>query len=218
MDHFSAVASSEIRKTLGNFTALGFVRGGMTFAFHACRSSEVQGIAGGKIMVVSSKPLLALTAGDLMSEAVVTVPRQMSLSVAARLLSQARVTGAPVVDERGQCIGVLSATDFLHRAQEGQGFPSARSCTETCYSAAWQMIRPESLPAETVANIMTRDPVTVSPGTGIGELARMMRDAHIHRVIVVDAEQRPTGIVSSTDLLAALANEAGQHPQVEPVY
>ena len=52
---------------------------------------------------------------------------------------------------------------------------------------------------------MTPDPVTVKPETSILALARMMVDAHIHRVIVVDKERRPIGIVSSTDLLAALA-------------
>jgi CBS-domain-containing membrane protein len=34
----------------------------------------------------------------------------------------------------------------------------------------------------------------------------MMIDAHIHRVIVLDEERKPVGIVSSTDLMAALAS------------
>jgi CBS domain-containing protein len=33
----------------------------------------------------------------------------------------------------------------------------------------------------------------------------MMRDAHIHRVIVVDDRGRPVGVVTSTDILAAVA-------------
>jgi predicted transcriptional regulator len=44
--------------------------------------------------------------------------------------------------------------------------------------------------------------------TPIGDLARMMIDAHIHRLIVVDDAGRPAGVVSSTDLLAALAAAA----------
>jgi CBS domain-containing protein len=52
---------------------------------------------------------------------------------------------------------------------------------------------------------MTPDPVTAQPTTSIGVLARMMIDAHIHRVIIVDVERRPVGVVSSTDLLATLA-------------
>jgi acetoin utilization protein AcuB len=52
---------------------------------------------------------------------------------------------------------------------------------------------------------MSPDPVTVTPEVTISALARMMLDAHIHRVIVVDADNRPVGIVSSTDIFAAIA-------------
>jgi len=38
----------------------------------------------------------------------------------------------------------------------------------------------------------------------------MMVDAHIHRIIVVDGEGRPIGVVSSTDLVAAMADPDGQ--------
>ena len=49
------------------------------------------------------------------------------------------------------------------------------------------------------------DIVTVGPQTPLSKLARTMIDAHIHRVIVVDEERRPIGVVSSTDVLAAVA-------------
>ena len=54
----------------------------------------------------------------------------------------------------------------------------------------------------------TADPVTAEPTATIGELARDMLNARIHRLIVVDAEGRPIGIVSSMDILAAVAFEA----------
>ena len=41
--------------------------------------------------------------------------------------------------------------------------------------------------------------------TPLVRLAQMMLDAHVHRVIVVDNEQKPVGIVSSIDILAAVA-------------
>jgi len=52
---------------------------------------------------------------------------------------------------------------------------------------------------------MTANVVTVGSQMLLAELARTMIDAHIHRVIVVDEERRPIGVVSSTDVLAALA-------------
>jgi CBS domain-containing protein len=71
--------------------------------------------------------------------------------------------------------------------------------------AAWQIVDQEKLPQDTVRSYMTADPVTVAPTVPIGELARMMLDAHIHRVLVLDEQRRPIGVVSSTDILAAVA-------------
>jgi CBS domain-containing protein len=53
---------------------------------------------------------------------------------------------------------------------------------------------------------MSSDPVTASPETAVRTLARMMIDAHIHRLIVVDEDRKPVGVVSSTDLLARIAD------------
>ncbi len=79
-------------------------------------------------------------------------------------------------------------------------------CSEPhCVLVDWQVVDVEKLPDLQVRNFMTADPVTVSTAVPIHTLAQMMIDAHIHRVIVVDEKRRPIGIVSSTDLLAALA-------------
>lgn len=63
----------------------------------------------------------------------------------------------------------------------------------------------DHLPTEEIARHMTSAAVTVAPTLRIGEVAQRMVDAHIHRVIVVDVEGHPKGIVSSTDILAAVA-------------
>ena len=84
------------------------------------------------------KPLLELTAADLMSRMLVLVPSEMSLPGAARLLSQAHVSGAPVVDAAGRCVGVLSATDFVRWAQNhrGEGHSAGGN---SCFCQPWQI-------------------------------------------------------------------------------
>jgi predicted transcriptional regulator len=140
---------------------------------------------------------------DIMSRNVIMIPREMSLQGAARMLSGAGVSGAPVVDSTGRCIGVLSTTDFMHWVEKDR-IHGSPCCMETI--SAWQIPEDEIEPACLVKDFMTRDPVLVAPGMKIGELARMMMDAHIHRLIVVDAiTERPIGIVSSMDVLAAVA-------------
>lgn len=156
-------------------------------------------------MKMSSKPFLHLVASDVMSPDVVVVPQAMSLRTAARLLAHARVTGAPVVDGEGRCVGVISATDFLRWT--GHPEDKAREPQSSCV-CAWQIVESASLPEHHVAELMTHDLVTVAPGTAIHEIARKMLDAHIHRVVVLDDHARPLGIVSSTDILAAVAYAA----------
>lgn len=155
-------------------------------------------------MITTNKPLFALTAADLMSHPLVMIPGEMSLCGAAHLLSQAQVSGAPVVDENGRCIGVLSSTDFVHLMEKG-GQGARQTSPEQAYRA-WTILESDEVCEETVRDLMCADPVMVGPGVNIGELARMMVNVHIHRVIVVDDGHQPIGIVSSTDLLAALAH------------
>lgn len=209
----------------------------------------------GDSMVASNPSIFDLTAGDLMSREPVLLRPGMSLRDAARLLGSAQVSGAPVVDQDGKCVGVLSATDFLRWAR---GQPSAPppvqrpltcsflrklpaaqakevyTCTlpaevcpfqrpqpqpdrtavifcsqPHCVPADWQIVAMEQLPAEEVRHYLTADPVTVQTGTSICAAARLMWDTHIHRVIVVDEFERVVGIVSSTDILAAIARHNG---------
>jgi CBS domain-containing protein len=199
--------------------------------------------------MTATKHLLDLTAKDLMTDAVVTLPEAMSLREAARLLAEAAVHGAPVVDAEGRCVGVLSVSDLARWALQQADPPAARPrtcsyqeplrethgresvrCTmaagkchfqtskqlasgETvtkcsqphCVCLDWQMVEIESLPTEDVKHYMTGDPVTANTAAPIAALARLMTDTAVHRVIVVDAARRPIGVVSSSDLVAALS-------------
>jgi CBS-domain-containing membrane protein len=154
-----------------------------------------------------AKPLFEMTAQDLMTRSVVAVPEAMSLRTAAHLLHQSHVSGAPVINAYGRCVGVLSGTDFMTIVEQGD---AARHRPEDpgCYHSAWQVPDLQPSPTDEVRDYMTEDPVTVKPDTPVAELARMMVDAHIHRVIVVDGEGRPAGIVSGTDILAAVGRAA----------
>ena len=148
----------------------------------------------------TAKSFLDLTAADVMSRPVMTIPQGMSLAEAARLLSGSGISGAPVLDEEGRCIGVLSSNDFVTWAgQEGEVIN---------FIAPWgEVIDIGDYPDNEIRHYMTPQPVVVAPTASIGELAQTMVDAHIHRVLVMK-EDRPCGIVTSTDILAAVAQAA----------
>jgi CBS domain-containing protein len=196
------------------------------------------------------KPLLALTASDLMSRDVVTIPEIASLQAAAGTLFEHGIGGAPVVDGEGRCIGLLCATDFMRWAKEGGSaedvplpacpyqvkgrlltgqeavictlaegdcpLQEMRAVTGGRHTAIchlkdspvgrdWEKVT-RNLPAHSVGRYMTGDVVTAGPQTPLTDLSRMMIDAHRHRVIVVEGQHKPIGIVSSTDILAAVAH------------
>jgi CBS domain-containing protein len=202
-------------------------------------------------MVTTAELLLARTAEDVMAREVVTIPRRASLRDAARLLRRADVSGGPVVDDEGRCVGMLTAADFLRWAEGGYpdaapGLAQACSyqekgrlltgeeavvCTLAEGSCPLQVMRPttggrhvavcrqptgvlsdwqqvaENAPSQ-VSRYMTTDVVSVGPRTPLPEVARMMVDAHVHRVPVLDERGRPVGLVSSTDVLAAVARDS----------
>lgn len=164
-------------------------------------------------MPVMTKPFLGQTAKDLMNREVTLIPRDMRMQAAARRLGQMHISGAPVVDEQGRCVGVLSSSDFVaccatnrtrcaqHRVEVNCG-----PCTfPDCVGSEWQMVAETKNVESLVSDHMTPDPVTAPPETAIARLAQMMVDAHVHRLIVVDNQRHPLGIVSATDIVAAVA-------------
>jgi CBS-domain-containing membrane protein len=199
-------------------------------------------------MTATRKPFVELTAADLMSRDLVLVRQDMTLRQAATLLARAQVSGAPVVDAAGRCVGVVSSTDFTRRAAAERppvptDLPRTCSYQRACLAANgtpeirctlapgscpvqrpghpgggpelvctmpyavladWQVVRAAELPPDAVADLMTGDVVTAAPEARVGTLARRMIDAGVHRLVVTNEEGRPVGIVSATDVLAAL--------------
>lgn len=89
-----------------------------------------------------------------------------------------------------------------------------------CVLVDWQNVELEKLPLDEVRQFMTSDPVMAAPETPLRELARMMIDAHIHRIVVANKRSEPLGIVSMTDLVAILARdqESAWQDLLDPVY
>jgi len=160
-------------------------------------------------MTTLERPLLHLTAEDIMSRHVLAISQHMSLKAAAHLLAQAAVSGAPVVDDEGRCVGVLSAADLIHWVDRGKQAAKRRGAGASCVCCDWQIDGLDDVPDDAVSRYMTTNVVATGPETRVGELARWMRDAHIHRIVIVDEKRRPVGVVSSMDVLAAVARLDG---------
>src|ERR1700756_3143626 len=104
-------------------------------------------LLGGASMI-ATKPMTELSAADVMSRDVVTVPQTMLLHHAAHLLARKQISGAPVVDDSGRCVGILSATDFVRHVESG---PEPVHVTHgRWFCADWQVVDLEMLPKDEV--------------------------------------------------------------------
>jgi CBS domain-containing protein len=174
-------------------------------------------------MTATDKALFDLTAADLMTRVSVTLRESTPLREAAGELFRAGVHGAPVVNAVGACVGVLSVTDLAKwaaRPTGPDGSPESSGAVgsgqDPCVFGEWQMVEVERLPTDDVRHYMTEGPITVEPSAPITELARTMIGACVHRVVVTNAEGRPVGVVSATDLIAALAGAGDSDRDTEP--
>ena len=87
---------------------------------------------------------------------------------------------------------------------------AAIACVEP-YSVPtdWQVVQPAERPGAVVRDVMTTEVVAVEPAVAVADLARLMLDGGVHRLVVVDGARRPVGVVSASDLLQVLA-----HPEL----
>ena len=118
----------------------------------------------------------------------VTIAVDATLEEAEALMREYRITGLPVVDEGGPLVGVISTTDLLFLAM-----PTVR-----------QLIRHQDSGIR-IGEVMSVPPVTVDVTATLGEAARTMHENHLHRLVVVDADGRPMGVLSSMDYVALAA-------------
>jgi IMP dehydrogenase len=122
------------------------------------------------------------TVGELMSIEPVTIAVDDSVSSAEQLMSSRGITGLPVVDRVGRLKGVLSQTDIVRALASGQPV------------ASW--------PRLAVRHLMTAPALTIRL-----DAARMMEQHHVHRLVVVAPDgEHPVGVISTTDLVRALAD------------
>jgi len=149
-----------------------------------------------------------LRAKDVMTTEPVCVEPSTTIRELAHVFEEHEISGVPVVDQRGVVVGVVSKTDLIRRCSEGrddtpstylfeilsgQGSEDGRGTTDVIAE-----------PLICVQDIMTEDPLMVSPDVAVGTVARLMAEKRIHRVIVADDERFPVGIITTLDLLGLI--------------
>jgi CBS domain-containing protein len=131
--------------------------------------------------------------GEVMTRPVITVRADTGIKEAARLLVELGISALPVVDRYEVLVGIVSEADLLPLETR----PDPRSQATPLAPTAGRS-------PKTVAEVMTRDVLTVSAGSEISQTARMMLDNGIKSMPVVQG-RRVVGIVSRRDLVRIIA-------------
>ncbi|MBL8694633.1 MAG: CBS domain-containing protein [Planctomycetes bacterium] len=157
---------------------------------------------------------LPLRARDLMERHVASVEEQTSVAQLAQIFDEEGVSGLPVIARDGRLLGIVSKTDLARAlAEEGDSFLPAPTFDlesqdfeedEESQDSIEPTIGREGRSTLCARDLMSESVVTASEDETAGELASRMLEHGIHRLLV-QREGGLVGIVTATDLLAAVA-------------
>jgi CBS domain-containing membrane protein len=141
-----------------------------------------------------------ITCADVMSRDVVTVVYGTSLEEAWTLLHAHHIKALPVIDRARRVVGIVTLSDFMKHAdlELHEGFDARLR------SLIRRTLHTHSDKPEVVGQIMTAPAQTAGIATHIVELVPLLSDEGLHHVPIVDDERRLAGMVTQSDIVAAL--------------
>ena len=143
-----------------------------------------------------------MNAADVMTRNILSVAPDSTIAEAVRTMLDNRISGLAVIDEAGRLVGILTEGDLLRRGETAteRHRPRWLEILMGPGRLAEEYVRTHS---RRIAEVMTRDPVSVAPDTPLKEIVGLMERHRIKRVPVLDGDA-PVGILSRADLLRGL--------------
>lgn len=149
----------------------------------------------------------------IMSRDVLCVTPDLTLEALASLFLQRGVSGAPVVDEAGRPIGMVTKTDLVRRLHE-------RTVVSPCRALHIEMedgrtyelgpgVRADWLESATVQEIMMPLVFSMTEDTSIARAAALMTQEGVHRIAIRGAQGDVVGLLSAFDLMRWIAEHGG---------
>ena len=135
----------------------------------------------------------ALQAKQIMTSPVFTLPPTTPLSEAWQIIQTNRFRHIPILSKAGRLIGILSDRDVLHATIQMASTSSPRSNRE---------------PATPIQDVMIKNILSATPETEIRTIARIMFEERIGAMPLVDATEEVVGILTRSDILRTVVNEA----------
>jgi HAD superfamily hydrolase (TIGR01509 family) len=162
-------------------------------------------LAGGGYPALNTWREMMLQAKDIMTTEVITVRLETTVAELAELLTANNIGGAPVVDDRGGLLGVVTENDLIDQKKKVH-IPTVINILDSVI----YLENPEKMEKEimkiaglTVADIYTTGVLTVEKQTTLDEIATIMSEKNVHTLPVIDDGQL-VGIIGKHDIIKTL--------------
>ncbi len=146
-----------------------------------------------------------LTAGDVMTKDVVAVKKETSIRELAEIFTARKISCAPVVNDQGDLIGIVTETDLVEQ-DKSLHIPTVVSLFDwVIYLESDKKFEKElkKMTGQTVGDIYTTEVETVAPSTPVSAVADIMSSRKIHAIPVVEGK-KVVGIIARIDMIRTM--------------
>lgn len=146
-------------------------------------------------------------AREIMTPNPILLKREMSVKDAAEILTKNKIGGAPVVDDEGNIVGIVSERDLIMRDVRLR-YPTVIHVLDSFIylpNPANQFNQDlRKAVGATVGDVMSTHVIAVDPGATIEDVATMMVDHKVDRLPVVE-DGKPIGIITKADIVKTIS-------------
>ncbi|MFM7150267.1 MAG: HPP family protein [Gemmataceae bacterium] len=159
-----------------------------------------------KTLPAGAVVLQARTAAELMTANPLSLREDATLKEAVAFLVDRSISGAPVIDEAGRPVGVLTQTDVLiHDREEVDYIPAPELEYGTPLPRSWwDDFQIEKVDTTPVRDLMTPAVFSVGMDVPAWKVISQMRDLNVHRLFVVDEQGVLVGVITAMDIVRTL--------------
>ena len=138
---------------------------------------------------------------DIMSRDLITVKPDTAVATAWQLLRKHKISMLPVVNDEQHLLGVISTVDFLKNLKVPHYWGLLRHVIQLLLRN-----KHSSQYKRNVADIMVSKLTVAHEHEHIAALVPVLSDQGLHHIPVLNAQQQLVGIITQSDLIAALFN------------
>lgn len=150
-----------------------------------------------------------LNAKDIMTKNVTTVRAATTIEELARILMEHKISGAPVVDDDENLIGIVTENDLISQNKRLHIPTVMRLFDSFIMLESPGRIEKEikKMTAIIVNDIYTKEAITVTEGTPVQDIATIMSEKKVHLIPVVEGK-KILGIIGKIDLIKGITGRA----------